>query len=96
MYDLIDSAINNERSEKFTFFLDGDLCQMASQRNFLNSRGIETRQNNVYPCLRWDDVEKALSLIWRNNVEGWWHYKELYVKYNICSEEEFREKLMRD
>ena len=71
MYNLLNSAIKNERSEEFTFFLSGDLSQMSNQRNFLNSRGIKTKQNNVYPCLRQSDVSEALGLIWKNKVDGW-------------------------
>lgn len=82
-------------TEKFSFFLDGDLSQMGRQRVFLNSRGIETKQNNVYPCLRDSDVPRALALIWSYHVEGWWHYKEEYVKYSICSEEAFNNRLKK-
>lgn len=95
MEKLIQSAIKNERNEEYKFFLEGDLCQMSTQREFLNSRGIKTRQNNVYPCLKESDVPKAMYLIWNNRVEGWWHYEELYVKHSICTKEEFRARLMR-
>lgn len=93
MFDLLNSAINIERNEEFTFFLSGDLCQMASQRNFLNSRGIITKQNNVYPCVKASDVKEALSLIWNVRVEGWWHYRDSYIKYSVCTSEEFMKRL---
>ena len=79
--------------EYFDFFLDGDLNQMRQQREFLDRNGIETRQNNVYPCLRASDVKEALTLIWNNRVPGWWHYEKHYVENNICTKEEFLSRL---
>jgi hypothetical protein len=93
MENLLFSAINNERNENYSFCLRGDLCQMSEQRSFLNSRGIQTEQNDVYPCLKSIDIKNALKLIWSNRVEGWWHYKDEYVEYSICSEEDFRNRL---
>lgn len=93
MENLLHSAINNETNEEFTFFLDGDLSQMSSQKSVLNRNGIITKQNNVYPCLKEKDIPKAMEIIWNSRVEGWWHYKELYVKHNICTAKEFDERL---
>ena len=84
--------MNNDKDE-FTFYLDGDLCQMSNQRWFLSECGVEVRQNNVYPCLRQKDVPRALTLIWQRKCDGWWHYKEKYVQYGICTEEEFYNRL---
>lgn len=95
MESLLKSAIDNERNETYSFFLSGDLSQMSSQRSFLNRMGVETRQNNVYPCLKESDVPKALNLIWVNRVDGWWHYEDLYVKHSICTKEEFWTRLKR-
>lgn len=90
MFNLIDLAVNNESNKEFTFFLEGDLNQMSTQRQFLNNRGIITKQNNVYPCLKEEDVPKALKLILVNRIEGWWHYKDKYIKHNLCTEEELK------
>jgi len=81
--------------EKYNFFLDGDLSQMSFQRTFLNNRGISTEQNNVYPCLRQCDVKNALTLIWEQSCDGWWHYKKKYVELEICTAEEYNSKLSR-
>ena len=75
--------------------MDGDLCQMANQRRFLNERGISTAQNNVYPCLKNDDIEKAMRLIWEQRCDGWWHYEDQYVEYGICTKEQYLERLKR-
>jgi len=93
MYNLLSDL--DSRNAEYSFFLDGDLCQMASQRSFLNNHGVITKQNNIYPCVKECDREKALRLIWENRVEGWWHYEESYVKFNICTKEEFRTRLSR-
>jgi hypothetical protein len=93
MLDLLNSAANDERNKDYTFFLSGDLSQMSTQRSFLSSRGFDLKQNNVYPCLKEEDVEKALKLIWEQRVEGWWHYEDRYVKHGICTKEEFWTRL---
>ena len=93
MFDLIKAGVSDTKSMGFDFFLDGDLCQMAIQKRFLSSRGVETQQNNVYPCLRQSDVPMALKMIWDNKVEGWWHYQEKYAELGICTKEEFLNRL---
>lgn len=95
MIDLLESAAKDETNRTHSFFMKGDLSQMSIQRNFLSSRGFDVKQNNVYPCLKEEDVEKALKLIWEQSVEGWWHYEDLYIKHNICSKEQFWVKLER-
>jgi hypothetical protein len=95
MYDLLNAAINNERDNNYSFFLQGDLCQMATQRLFLSKRGFDLKQNNVYPCLKQCDVERALTTIWIYKPDGWWHYSDEYVKYNICTKEEFMNTLKK-
>lgn len=97
MEDLIKSGINNSKSsEEYNFFLDGDLSQMSKQKNFLNENGIVTQQRNVYPCLKEEDVKKALTLIWNKNCPGWWHYQNKYVEYGICTKEDFQSKLNKN
>jgi hypothetical protein len=95
MYNLLESAIKDEHNKEFTFFLQGDLCQMSSQRSFLNSRGVETKQNNVYPCVRSCDISKALGLIWESKTEGWWHYMDEYIQHSICTKDEYIAYLSR-
>lgn len=92
MESLIGAAIDKERNEDYTFFLSGDLNQMSIQKSFLNNIGIETKQNDVYPCVKEVDKSAALKAIWDNRVEGWWHYKDEYVKYSICTEKEFKDR----
>ena len=95
MYDLLSSAVQNEKNNDFTFFMQGDLMQMSTQRSFLNSHGVQTKQNNVYPCVRKCDVAQALGLIWQNKVAGWWHYMDNYIQYSVCTKEEFLAYLNR-
>jgi len=37
---------------------------MLAQRKFLSAMGIQTKQNNVYPCLKEKNVQGALKIIW--------------------------------
>ena len=74
-------------------FLDGDLCQMAEQKRFLQEKGFNVWQENVYPVISDDDKEAVLKAIWSNRVEGWWHYDQAYYKLGICTEEQFMRAL---
>ncbi len=90
IYDLIESAARNENANSdYTFFLDGDLCQMSNQKDFLRKKGFSVDQRNVYPVLKEEDVKKALELIWSTKTDGWWHYKGKYVELGICTAEEY-------
>ena len=74
-------------------YLEGDLNQMAIQAAALSGIDITLRSNGVYRIIASEDVEKALIYIWLNSIEGWWHYKELYMMNTICTSEEFLAKL---
>ncbi len=93
MIDLLEAAAKNENNKDHTFFLDGDLNQMSAQKRFLSSIGIVTKQRNVYPCLKDEDVKKALTAIWTNKIDGWWNYLKEYVELEICTEGEFNDAL---
>lgn len=95
MLDLIEAAINDENNQEYSFYLEGDLSQMSTQKNFLQKEGFSTKQNNVYPCLQQKDVKPALELIWKHRVEGWWHYKKKYVELGICEAADFDQRLQR-
>jgi len=75
--------------------MSGDLSQMGTQRRVLNRHGVETIQSDVYPCIKQEDIPRAMKIIWDNRVEGWWHYESEYVAHSICSKEEFKTRLMR-
>lgn len=93
MFNLIQSAQNNERNEEYKFYLTGDLLQMVTQEEFLSARGFDIRQNDVYPCLKEKDKKAALQLIWDNKVDGWWHYDNAYADLGICTLKEFGKAL---
>lgn len=65
--------------------LNGDLCQMASQRKFLRQRGFQLGQVDVYPTVAKEDVIQALRSIWLSKTEGWWNYRVEYLKYGISA-----------
>ena len=70
-------------------YLNGDLNQMASQKRFLISRGFDIGQDDVYPVVKKNEEKKALFSLWINKVNGWWCYKEEFIKYKICTEQEY-------
>lgn len=76
--------------EKGELWLLGDLSQMGAQATFLKIRGFDIRHEDVYRIVSGEDVKKALAAIWIAKIEGWWHYEELYIKYDICTAEEFK------
>lgn len=71
----------------------GDLSQMATQDLFLRRNGIKLNRSNVYYIIQEVDVKLALTMIWENKIEGWWHYEEEYVEHGIITKEQFRERL---
>ena len=71
-------------------YLQGDLNQMSIQRQFLTSIGYRLEQCDVYPVVKKEDVIKALSVIWCSRTEGWWHYKDEFIKYGICTEKDYK------
>ena len=92
---LIESA-TDKRNDGKLFTLEGDLSQMANQRDFLEKRGFRVGRIDCYPGLfTEEDYRKALTAIWENRVDGWWHYDEDYVKYGICTMEQFNTRLGR-
>jgi hypothetical protein len=91
--DLLGSANRAEAPCDYTFYVSGDLNQMSKQKSFLINRGIDVGQRDVHPVLKDCDVLQALTLIYANKIEGWWHYQEQYIKYNICTKEEFHNAL---
>lgn len=76
------------------YLLDGDLNQMAIQKSELRARGIKVSQVNVYPAFDTEeDFRKALQAIWNYQIEGWWNYKSEFLKYGICTKEQYADKL---
>ncbi len=84
---------NNEKEELNSLTIRGDLYQMAEQTRALIHIGIRLKASNVYRIIHKDDVVRALGYIWLYRVEGWWHYDKEYVKYNICTSEDFKRRL---
>ena len=77
----------------FNFRIQGDLNQMGIQREHLQNF-IEVQQSDVTPVIKQEDVEQALTSIFNNKIEGWWHYLNKYIELNICTKEQFDEELM--
>lgn len=73
------------------YLLDGDLNQMSIQKSKLLERGIKIEQQDVYPAISSEsEYVKALQIIWNSKIEGWWNYKTQFLKYEICTDEQFK------
>ena len=93
--NMLVQAKKNESHKDYSIYLNGDLCQMSAQEKFLKSHGVDVKFNNVYPCVRTCDEERTFRLMWEYKCDGWWHYDKEYIKFNICSKEEFKETLTK-
>lgn len=72
----------------------GDLSTACQHYNFLKARGFDIGFNDVYPAFRSrEDKEKALHLLYDNNIAGWWCYRGDLVEYGVCTEDGFKAKL---
>ncbi len=74
--------------------LRGDLHQMGVQNLFLRQRGYDLTRAGVYSIIKPVDVKSALTAIYIQRCEGWWHYKEEYIEHDICSDEQFTESFI--
>lgn len=88
------SGANHARNTDYKFYMDGDLCQMSKQDDFLREQGFDVGRNDVYPCLRTqEEFDRAIKLIYDREVEGWWHYDKRLVEIKHCTQEQFSAKL---
>ena len=95
MREIIDLLVAKdcERTVTHTFHLRGDLRQLSHQKVALKNL-FSIEQDNVWPCLKEENVTEALSFIWNNAIDGWWHYEKDMIERNICTDNEFMAKLM--
>jgi len=78
------------------FVFVGDLCQMADQERELRRQGFAVGNSDVYPTVdSEDEYIEALRFIWNRKINGWWNYKDDYVKYGICNAAEYIAALKR-
>jgi hypothetical protein len=78
------------------FHLNGDLKQMATQMVVLKERGIKVEVDGGIPFVEEKDYHRALLIIWVNAIHGWWNYKDDFLKYAICTEEQFMKRLKKE
>jgi len=91
---LLSSAASGRNDQGYSYYLNGDLCQMSAQERFLSRHGMVLGRRDVYPALKTEeDFKKALTLLWEHKVAGWWHYKKKMVEYGICTEDEYETAL---
>lgn len=92
VYDLMSKA-HDDAPEEYNCYLQGDLSQMSTQMNLLTSNGIDVQVSGGIPCIKESDFNKAMQLIYDNETEGWWNYKDTFINCKICTRTEFKHKL---
>lgn len=75
--------------------LQGDLDQMYRQKDFLEREGYCVSMDGGIPVIDSVDYERAIRDIYEKSVAGWWNYREELLLAQICTAEEFAEKLRR-
>lgn len=75
--------------------LQGDLCQMYKQMDFLERKGLEVLIEGGIPYVKKDWYEYAVREIYETGITGWWNYKDDLISFNICTVEEFKKRLER-
>lgn len=91
-WSLIAHAGKEDAGYRFTFN-QGDLCQMSTQDRFLQQRGFNIGHVDVFPAVATkEEYVMALRLFYENCVEGWWNYRDEFIKHGICTNEEFKMK----
>lgn len=74
----------------------GDLNQMMEQRLFLQRRGFDVRNADVYPAVASEaEAARALAAMWQARVDGWWNMEHLFTRHGACTRQEFEEALQR-
>lgn len=76
------------------FELIGNEEQLKDQKYLLVSRGIVVEYNRNNPTINTFQIDKALGLIYENKVSGWWHYRQWYKLFGICTSTEFGKSLL--
>lgn len=73
--------------------LHGDLNQMYTQMEFLRQRGISVSAEGGIPKVKSENYEDSVKMIYDYEIIGWWNYKEDLIKFGVCTEEEFTDRL---
>ncbi|MFA6158826.1 MAG: hypothetical protein WC763_04390 [Candidatus Paceibacterota bacterium] len=83
------SVIDDSGTSKqpIRFPLSGDVFQLATQEKALLNAGLSVGRADIYPGLYdVEDFKRALTIIWKQKLEGWWHYRAEFIRHSICDE----------
>jgi hypothetical protein len=87
------SGMNDNRAY-YTF--GGDLGQMGTIYRRLQEAGFKVVKSNVYPGFpreAEEEYKRALEYVYTYRVDGWWNQHEALLRYEICTEEAFKQAL---
>lgn len=75
--------------------LEGDLSQMGTMSQILDDAGFPMRHSGIYPVIQGtaEQIKAALKYLWDCEINGWWNQDRALIKYGICTDAEFTNKL---
>jgi len=74
----------------------GDLSQMSRIGRILSQAGFSIDYSDVYPGVKTkDEFKRALELLFKFKVEGWWNQRDALIENGVCTDEEYRRALSR-
>lgn len=91
-------ALVDMHDDRAYFTFDGDLNQLGIIYQRLSEAGFDVVKNDVYPGFPKDQEEtyrQGLRFLFDNQVTGWWNQRSALLKYQICTEQEFKLALDR-
>ena len=84
--------------DKASLTLQGDLDQMDTQRRLLMQMGYQVTRSEGYCYVENITEEEALNILdhlFKNRIDGWHNYQEVFLKAGTCTKEEFDEALKK-
>lgn len=88
--DLFSNAIISPLPSVQIYTFRGNTEELLEQQIILEMTGINVVMTTEYLVVnKEDEYKRALSVIWNEQVGGWRRYKDQFVKYGICTKNQF-------
>lgn len=86
------TALSRRLDNRAYYTFSGDLSQMGAIEEFLRARGFPVVKSDVYPGFQEKDLAeyvRALRLIYKMKLDGWWNQEQALIEHHICTPQEF-------
>lgn len=85
-----------KKAPEMKYHLDGDLRQMGIQESYLRQFNIKLDSWDIHRYFVSEyDYKLSLRIFWNNSVDGWWNYKDELIKYDVCTLDQYNDKLRK-